>query len=564
MGQQWLLLLVWALAMLAGCERPRSLFVPSDSTWDASSVTFATGQRARDMDAAVLPPPPEIAANCGTLRCAEGARCVERCAPAVDPCNGVQCDQGSQCFEGRCEPSCCTGRCGGVVCPAGQYCNPPTGECVQFSPCNSPCAAGKICVLVCSRASPCDNVRCEPGFRCVNGMCEFDNCTLVHCPDDMYCDDGQCVETLCGPSSDPVCRANARCGERGNDGRWCVGRCPPGLICDGGACRCLRYCASDALCGSPDGCDGTCDRNCSDVSDASVDATVDSPPADEGPVRRDATPDVAIGRLPDARQPIDVLTCMVSCRSGVCGENDGCNGTCAGSCPPGEFCANSQGRFSCACMGHCPANPACGAVDGCGRFCFGSCPGNEICAGSAGGYRCICRPSCPANAVCSQPDGCGRTCPGACPDGSRCVAEGFNNWVCGCQPYCPPNAWCGQPNGCGGLCAGACAYGSSCDPSNYRCRCVASCAPGGPCGAPDGCGGTCPGACAAGELCNPAHACIRRQAGCVLSRECPCGWPCEGGRCRANCPIGSAACGCGSCCNEEQVCIRGVCQIAPP
>jgi hypothetical protein len=240
---------------------------------------------------------------------------------------------------------------------------------------------------------------------------------------------------------------------------------PPTLTCPG-----LWACAPDCSghpCSGDDGCgqDGN-PASASNPGNACNDC---------------ATGDCANGACPP---------CTPCCTPGVCGNSDGCGGTCG--CTGGTSCYRNQ------CVGCVPkcVTGHCGGADGCGGSC--GCATGQVCG--AGDMGCVCQPSCAPNS-CDGDDGCGGKC--KCANGQACSAG-----HCGCVPSCAAGS-CGGSDGCGGTCA--CPAGQRCKSGSC---CTPSCAAGS-CGG-DGCGGTC---------------------------GCPAGQRCVAGAC-SDCPTGQVWCDC--------------------
>ncbi|MBL8683171.1 MAG: hypothetical protein JNK05_28645 [Myxococcales bacterium] len=501
------------LALAACSERRLGLAERGSSfghTSDGSGPVFAPESGVRDMDAASAPAP-FSRGGCDDS-CGSGT-CRTACIRDVDPCEGVECEQGFVCLNGNCLSRCLCGACIGVRCGAGAYCDPETGACVEYARCRGrTCGAGEICVEYCDVPNPCSDVVCPQGFYCAEGQCLRDLCATVRCPPDHTCNPrtGECVEVRCG----------------GGGGGGSVPPCPRGQARDrNGRCVCVEYCAPDAECGSPNGCGGACNDNCDDAGDAgdasdSSDVVIDASDASIDRTMPDASADATPSDV-QAPRPFD---------SGVS-----------------------------TCVAQCPRGGACGAPDGCGGRCPGTCAAGFVCQQMAGGPVCVCAGRCPADAWCGQDDGCGRRCPGRCPVGASCNEDR----ACACEPFCPPGAWCGQPNGCGGTCRGWCPFGRGCDTRNQCSLCAPRCAPGVACGAPDGCGGRCAGACPVGSTCGAERVCLVQRAGCNRASDCPTGWPCVAGRCVAPCPPGREFCNEGLCCDASEQCVSGTCVPRP-
>jgi Cys-rich repeat protein len=102
--------------------------------------------------------------------------CASSCIDVTsDPANcgacGIACNSGGTCMNGQ-----CTGVVGGgcmtnADCPAGQTCDPTTGQCSGGGGggCSPPCAAGQMCLLgLCTCSTDAD---CPAGGSCFLGVC---------------------------------------------------------------------------------------------------------------------------------------------------------------------------------------------------------------------------------------------------------------------------------------------------------------------------------------------------------------------------------------------------------
>jgi len=170
--------------------------------------------------------------------------------------------------------------------------------------------------------------------------------------------------------------------------------------------------------------------------------------------------------------------CQPWCIGQICGEKDGCDGTCligSGCC---THDCDTDGAVTCD-----------GAsVTTCGQSDNDECLDlkvTEVCAGTSICHDgACCTPACGA-ADCDSDDGCGGVCGGDC-----------------CEPECVGKI-CGESDGCGDTCLA----GSGC--------CSSDCA-GQACGESDGCGGTCEASCCEDE-------CLAGQGLCVGPSIMVCG-----------------------------------------
>jgi Zn-dependent metalloprotease len=190
-----------------------------------------------------------------------------------------------------------------------------------------------------------------------------------------------------------------------------------------GTCGACTPVCSGKVCGTADGCGGTCQAGsgctpaCTPVCSGKVCGTADG---------CGGTCQAGSGCTP---------ACTPVCSGKACGSGDGCGGTCqAGSgCTPG-------------CTPAC-SGKVCGSADGCGGTCQ---------AGS--GCTPACTPVC-SGKVCGSADGCG----GTCQAGSGCTPA--------CTPSCSGKT-CGSSDGCGGTCTAgsgcSSGSGSEVEPNNSR------------------------------------------------------------------------------------------------
>ncbi|GMV39109.1 MAG: hypothetical protein AMXMBFR64_08250 [Myxococcales bacterium] len=447
----------------------------------------------------------------------------------------MQCDWACapDCTGRQCGPDGCLGSCGD--CPQDTPLCASGGQCVSCLPdCD-----GKTCGL-----DGCGGLCgvCPVGLDCdPNGHCCTPDCTGAECGSD------GCGGT-CGACGWPMhCSPGRTCEECGCSGRVCgndgcgasCGTCPAGQGCtpDGTCAPAPAGCSPGEL-----GCSGCACGTCVCAGDPWCCS-----------VAWDSLCAVACARCEGCGD-----LCVPDCQGRVCGDTDGCGGSC-GTCPQGMRCAGFGKKcLPCGCTAK-----ECGD-DGCGTSC-GSCPPGEVCAkgscvplgcgvtaspGCAGCAceECVCSidPACCTvawDATCATacryecqgcpciPDcdsrecgwvGCGYkkfTC-GSCPAGAVCTLDG----LC-CKPSCKGKE-CGS-DGCGGLC-GECSTGQVCHAG--KCTCVPVCE-GKACG-PDGCGGSCgdcPGSTACrGGSCEPDY-----PAACLGSKvpsadACPVGLGFEG------------------------------------
>lgn len=184
--------------------------------------------------------------DCTTGGCPPGTVCSDKaCVPAcdsvvcpgdqvckdgncVDPCLGVQCTPPQTCQHGACTPPCgcfagdvgCAGQvgtvcdlgntdtcvdpiCKGVMCPAGQHCDPMNGMCAGFCNAAVMCPEGQKCVEGTGCVPFCQGVSCPAGFECnpMNGSCDDVSCENVTCFPPQMCAAGVCVTPDGGATS---------------------------------------------------------------------------------------------------------------------------------------------------------------------------------------------------------------------------------------------------------------------------------------------------------------------------------------------------------------------------
>ena len=592
----------------------------------------------------------------GGAVCLDGACCTPDCADvdcgAGDGCGGF-CPQGAcpddqTCLAGACQ--CDFIPCGETCCADGEFCIEDTCVSCESTTC---AAAGVACGVVdsgCGFDLECG--LCPPLQECVAGQC---GCAFVTCGESC-CDDGDAC--LAGVCCAPVCDGVA-CGDDDGCGGLCPGTCDlAGEVCFDGMC-CTPDC-DQAPCGADDGCGGAClgpcpdsDAFCSGAGQCTCPGLVCAgdccPPVstcEEG-VCVACVPftceivggecgilnDGCGGTVPcgscgpnETCQPnlvcaCDYLECggeccsqdavcyqgqcwtgcVPDCAGKLCGDDDGCGGTCPDSpcAAPGEVC-----YLGACCAPDCDGK-ACGAQDSCGGVCDGPCPGGVDCVDGV-----CCETDC-AGKACGAPDGCGGSCPlgsctgdwESCVDGScECIYLDCEGACCGggeycldgvcavCDPLtCADLAWecgdldteCGFVSFCG-LCPAleACVDGecfcefetcaAGCCDAGEVCEAGACCLPdcaGASCGAPDGCGGLCDGPCPVPEVqCVDGACCLPNCAGKDCGDSDGCGGTCIGD-CGENQACIDGACACidqqcgGTCCPGGAVCLDDACCV---
>jgi MYXO-CTERM domain-containing protein len=174
--------------------------------------------------------------------------CIFPCEPGEFPCPfGFDCKDltdvdppGRYCVESPCRD---------VECPAGEFCDPDTGACVD--PCTTvECLPGQTCQggLCFDCFDP--GFGCAAGERCVAngdgvGECEPDPCADVECESGEYCREGECVALTC----EPECAEGQRCVEGECVADMCAGvDCPAGQICNPANGNCITDVCEDSEC----------------------------------------------------------------------------------------------------------------------------------------------------------------------------------------------------------------------------------------------------------------------------------------------------------------------------
>lgn len=165
--------------------------------------------------------------------CDDGNVCngAESC-DAVNDCQAgteLDCDDGDLCTNDGCDPvaGCVNDP---VMCPAGQQCDPGTGECVTPPGCvtDADCDDGLFCngAEVCDVNGECQSGTapdCDDGVTCTVDTCDEVNDGCANTPDDNACDDGLfCTgQEVCDPLNDCVstgdpCPSDTECNEDTN------------------------------------------------------------------------------------------------------------------------------------------------------------------------------------------------------------------------------------------------------------------------------------------------------------------------------------------------------------
>lgn len=364
--------------------------------------------------------------NANNTGCIEVGNDIPNCGEAMAPACSGNCPAFNVCSRNSQTNTCrCVIRsvatCESTSAPlCGGYCEDLLNEiCASYS---DSMGSSCMCLTRCLSNSDC------PGSYCINGACT----DLIACANSL----------TRGPDSAPICN----------------GRCDPGFECTvtGSGETIMCECAPLACEGSAPQCAGLCD---------SENKVCRSYFTDTGnPSCRCLDSCVTDADCPDDKW----------CNDGICVPREPCdmvtNLLCqGGSCPPGEYCGNTEnGPNNCQCI----PKPACSNAPmfNCS---VGTCPNGRGCIlgepDANGDSQCICRPpcsdastnscqegTCPTGEECtlSEPDTSGnRTCAcrqscfgtpinschdGFCPQGRECVLSenSTGDRFCNCRPPC--------------------------------------------------------------------------------------------------------------------------------
>jgi hypothetical protein len=242
---------------------------------------------------------------CGGVQCDDGQRCARRCRPLPNACDGVECavnEVGEKleiCVAGDCQPACIADPCdqgcllgddcvknpGDIygVCANGTTClkgkcekaaqtlpaagtnasNPPYGCGGDF------CDAGTECVVECITSNACDRSPCAIGWTCASGACS----------ESAFTSQSTCLNNdgvwNTGPNDyicaeQPCAGVNCAPGERCLQG-ICVAECASADCSSGGLAGCgdNQVCCNFGCCPSHYDCQGTVcvppDLQCTDT-----------------------------------------------------------------------------------------------------------------------------------------------------------------------------------------------------------------------------------------------------------------------------------------------------------
>jgi MYXO-CTERM domain-containing protein len=173
----------------------------------------------------------------GPCRCFKGE--------CVSSCEGIVCQAGQSCNpkDGRC----ITDRCEYRNCDTGKRCDPLSGECVEDLCAKTACADGQMCRDG-ECVTSCGDKECKKGSVCKGGKCQVDPCAGITCRGAQICvsEKGKCMDDLCAHVS---CGFNQTCDPLSGD---CVAdpctvvTCPQGQRCVDGECYSKAILGADA------------------------------------------------------------------------------------------------------------------------------------------------------------------------------------------------------------------------------------------------------------------------------------------------------------------------------
>ncbi|MEM9190776.1 MAG: MXAN_6577-like cysteine-rich protein [Myxococcota bacterium] len=421
--------------------------------------------------------------------------------------------------------------------------------------------------------------RCARNADCTTGLClEIGRCT-EECTDSRMCPNGWECDALAGAGLVCLCEPNAPeelCNgvDDNCDGIVDVGAsCEPGLVCDGGSCRCppaercndecvdrmtdARHCGTCGnACPGGQACEaGACVLNCSGDATRCGNSCVDTGSdashcggcnnaCGAGGVCTDGACACTLGLEPCSGGCADFQTDRQNC--GACGRRCNAVEVCsAGSCE----CGMGTTRCGSDCVDTQTDSANCGS-------CGNACPMGQVC--ELGTCQVACRPTeIRCGGACADvqtdPMNCG-ACGTVCPAGQLCQMGS-------CRVDCGALMMCGMacadttidPLNCG-ACGVTCSVDQVCTGGSCRCGtgqmlCGGSCVDVSRdafnCGT---CGNTCPAgsSCRFGGCTVPVGASCASDVDCVSTSGGICattaeGWP--GGYCYSDCAISSCPSG---------------------
>jgi len=396
--------------------------------------------------------------------CTEPADCDDSNDCTIDTCTSdvclhtaVDCDDDDPCTTDTCVPA--SGCAHADKCPAGQACDPDTGDCLdQECTEDADCDDDDPCTTdTCNEDDVCENEEntgacddddlCTTNDTCADGECAGTqvqcaqgqtcnpangNCEEIVCSSNADCDDGfSCTDDTCSAGTCVYTAINARC----NDGLFCTGTGNPDLcdpfnedanaagcvlvphtcvnpapVCDEATDACVA-CTTDAQCADTFSCTtntcaaGSCaiqfvHTSCADsLFCTGTDATdVCDPESD------DAGPDGCV-----RRSPCDCSVDPNSCIPAGAGQPNTGNQLCNEAT---DACEKCTGNSQCNDNVSCTADVCDGASGTCSHATGvpGNCPDNLFCTGADAAD--VCDP----DANDAGPDGCVRAGnPCACP-----------------------------------------------------------------------------------------------------------------------------------------------------
>ncbi|KAF1769482.1 hypothetical protein GCK72_001299 [Caenorhabditis remanei] len=172
--------------------------------------------------------------------CGKHGRCVNgQCV--LDRCQGVSCEEGFLCRDGKCEKVLEAFCIGHADCGPNMLCQ--QNKC-QLKPQEPLC-------------------NCQPHEICHHGQCYPNTqCTSIYCEQGTYCVEGQCLSAIGKTCQDDTCHGGTVCVNGVCIANPCPGRCPHDQDCRLGECRIMEGVPCIGECRHPFVCiDGRCRRN---------------------------------------------------------------------------------------------------------------------------------------------------------------------------------------------------------------------------------------------------------------------------------------------------------------
>nr|QAT78158.1 TraA [Stigmatella aurantiaca] len=328
------------------------------------------------------------------VECDEDSQCPNgRCDPTTHTCKG--CLNDSDCPTGQCTNNACTGCNDDSDCLSGQVCDVPNFTCVE---CNrdEDCPPDEVCAPDIKQCRECNqDSDCERGKSCSNHQCvtcaSNDSCagnscnccpngtqcaaptpgtspTCVECTNDSQCSNGNKCDTANGRcvASIAPCNTSDSCGPD------CV-KCPTDrpLCLDGQVCV---QCRNDLECGGGQFCiSGEC-ASC--ITDRHCGPRCSACPGDAPFCLSDGTP--AGSSCVACRNDADCGSGQCDTSTHTCTPTNGCEVSCA----EGTVC-NGSACVECFADAHCPCGGSCDVAQGtCNSSCqeSGDCLGVQHCS----------------------------------------------------------------------------------------------------------------------------------------------------------------------------------------